>query len=81
MVKQTSLSWDIDRDFKRKIDLAYGYDVNWKPHRELLVKAQRLISATELSKIIRGSEKKGNPVGFFINALKGIVAKGEVQED
>jgi plasmid replication initiation protein len=67
--KRVSIGWDIERNFLRKLEEVFGQEVNWKPHKELLVKAQDL-EPEILVKILRGSQKASNPVGYFINALK-----------
>ncbi len=68
--QQTSIRWEVDKWFLELLNHSLGTDdKNWKPHRELLVKAQDK-DYHEIKKILRNAQKAKNPTGYTINAFK-----------
>lgn len=70
---QSSISWDVDPHFMRKLNERLG-EVNWEPHRDILMKVQHK-EQHEIDKVVRSAEKAKNPVGYIINAFKKMAAK------
>ncbi len=79
--KKTSLRWDVSREFLDILNRALDTDSHtWKPHRELLAKAEK-IEFHEIQKILRKASEARNPVGYVIGAFRRQVqAKGTGQE-
>ncbi len=68
--QQTSIRWDVNKEFLTLLNNSLDTgDKNWKPHRELLRKAQN-IDYNEIKKIIRKAREANNPVGYAVNSFR-----------
>lgn len=68
--QQTSLRWDVNREFLKLLNYSLGTtDKTWKPHRELLVRAQH-IDYNKLKRLLRKAQSASNPVGYVVNSFK-----------
>ena len=66
------LNWEVDKQFLELLNHSFGTDDNsWKPHRKLLVKAQKG-DYNEIKKILRNAQKAKNQVEYTVNAFKKI---------
>ena len=68
--QQTSIRWEVDKRLLELLNHSLGTDNrNWKPHRDILIKAQKA-GYNEIEKILRNAQKAKNPTGYTINAFR-----------
>ena len=79
--KKTSVRWEVSGEFLDILNRALDTgNQTWKPHRELLAKAEK-IEPNEIQKILHKAREARNPVGYVIGAFKRQVqAKGTGEE-